>query len=160
MIILGVDPGVTGGLAFLYTSSRQLYAYDIPSAAGEVDAEAIVAFLQQHRPDEAFVERAQSMPKQGVSSTFKYGVAYGTIRAVLACGMIPCELVSPAKWKKQLGLSSDKEKSRALALRLFPGRGYFNRKKDHGRAEAALLAHYGAMVRGVVFSTVAGADAA
>jgi len=43
------------------------------------------------------------------------------------------------------GLGSDKEKSRALALRTFSKTPeHFNRKKDHGRSEAALLALYGA----------------
>jgi hypothetical protein len=154
-MILGVDPGVTGGLAFFFPALRTVQVYDIPAAAGEVDAAAIVALLEEHQPDEAFVERAQSMPKQGVASTFKYGVAYGTILTALAIGKVPTHRITPAKWKRAMGLDSDKEKSRALAIRLFPGCGDFTRKKDHGRAEAALIARYGAGVLGLLGQQVA-----
>jgi hypothetical protein len=58
---------------------------------------------------------------------------------------VPLHLVTPGKWKKHFQLTSDKEQSRELAIRLFPGSAFqFNRKKHHGRAEAALLARYGA----------------
>jgi hypothetical protein len=86
------------------------------------------------------------MPKQGVASTFKFGTAYGALLAVTALCEIPTHLVSPRKWKTHFALDSDKEKSRALAIRLWPGCGFFSRVKDHGRAEAALLARYGAEV--------------
>jgi crossover junction endodeoxyribonuclease RuvC len=62
---------------------------------------------------------------------------------VIAASGVPLHLVSPSKWKRHFGLGSDKEKSRALALRLWPGRSdLFGKKKDHGKAEAALLARY------------------
>jgi crossover junction endodeoxyribonuclease RuvC len=64
---------------------------------------------------------------------------------VIGAAAIPLHLVTPAKWKGHLRLSSDKEQARALALRLFPACSeHFKRKKDHGRAEAALIARYGA----------------
>jgi hypothetical protein len=84
------------------------------------------------------------MPRQGVVSVFRYGTAFGALCAVTALCEIPTHLVSPAKWKRHFALDSDKEKSRALAIRLWPGCGLFERKKDHGRSEAALLACYGA----------------
>jgi crossover junction endodeoxyribonuclease RuvC len=64
---------------------------------------------------------------------------------VLALG-VPLYLVAPTKWKPHFSLGSDKEKARALALRLWPTSVHFGRKKDHNRAEAALLARYGAEV--------------
>jgi hypothetical protein len=143
--ILGIDPGVTGGIAFLL-SSGAIEAGDLPTVAGSVDIDALVRRIRNQRPRLAIVERAQAMPKQGVSSTFKYGVAYGALCAVTALLEIPTHLVTPAKWKKHFNLDSDKEKSRALAIRLWPGCGLFERKKDHGRAEAALIARYGAEV--------------
>ena len=60
---------------------------------------------------------------------------------------IPTIHVSPGKWKKHFGLTSDKEKSRALAIATWPQSDHFRRKKDDGRAEAALTALYGARVR-------------
>lgn len=147
-VLVGIDPGITGGIAFLYADGT-VAAYDIPNAGGEVDVDQVVKLLRTYVPERAIVERAQAMPKQGVSSTFKFGQAYGALRAaVVACG-IPHHLVTPQSWKKHFKLDSDKEKSRALAIRLWPGVGLFERKKDHGRAEAALIARYGAEVLGL-----------
>jgi crossover junction endodeoxyribonuclease RuvC len=143
--ILGIDPGVTGGVAALYEYGR-IEAYDIPTVAGSVDVDALVRRVREHAPRFAVIEKAQAMPKQGVASTFKYGVAYGALCAVVALCNVPYQLVSPRKWKSHFGLDADKERSRALAIRLWPGCGLFERKKDHGRAESALLARYGAEV--------------
>jgi hypothetical protein len=141
--ILGVDPGITGGLAFLFPTGA-LEVGDIPVVAGEVDVDTLVRQVCAFSPAFAVIERANAMPKQGVSSTFKYGVAYGALRTVVALCNIPYRLVTPGKWKNHFGLDSDKEKSRALAIQFWPGCGFFSRKKDHGRAEAALIARYGA----------------
>jgi hypothetical protein len=85
------------------------------------------------------------MPKQGVSSTFKFGASYGAVLGVLAALKIRTVLVSPTTWKRHFALDSDKEKSRALALRTFAQTPeHCARKKDDGRAEAALLALFGA----------------
>ena len=140
--ILGVDPGITGGIAFLF--ANRVVAEDIPTAGGEVDVDTLVRRVREMQPALAIIERANAMPKQGVASTFKYGVAYGALRTVVALCNIPYRLVTPGKWKNHFGLDSDKEKSRALAIQFWPGCGYFARKKDHGRAEAALIARYGA----------------
>lgn len=144
MIILGIDPGVTGGIAFLDNHDGLITAEDMPNVAGELDVDAIIRMIQFHSPVLAFVERANAMPKQGVSSTFKFGVAYGSLRTIPAALKIPTFLVSARKWKSHFALDADKEKARALAIRLWPGYGLFERKKDHGKAEAALIARYGA----------------
>jgi hypothetical protein len=79
--------------------------------------------------------------------TFKFGVAYGALRATLVACNVPTHLISPSKWKRAYGLDSDKEKSRAFAIRLWPGCALFARKRDYGRAEAALLAKYGSTIQ-------------
>lgn len=145
--ILGIDPGVTGGIAFYFPDApARITAEDIPVAGGEVDVDTLAARVRQMGPTHAIIERASSRPGQGVASTFKYGQAYGALRAVVAALAIPSTLVTPARWKRHFGLDADKERSRALALRLWPGHDCFRRKSDHGRAEAALLAKYGAEV--------------
>jgi len=142
--ILGIDPGVTGGIAFLY--SDHIEAFDIPTVDGSVDVDALARLVREHAPRLAIIEKGQAMPKQGVVSVFKYGTAYGALCAITALCEIPTRIVSPRKWKNHFGLDADKEKSRALAIRLWPGTGLFERKKDHGKSEAALLARYGAEV--------------
>jgi crossover junction endodeoxyribonuclease RuvC len=145
--ILGVDPGITGGIACLYPDGT-IVAEDIPTVDGRVDVDTLVRRIRELAPQLAVIEKAQAMPKQGVVSVFKYGSAYGALCAITAICEIPTQLVSPRKWKTHFGLDADKEKSRALAIRLWPGAGYFARKKDHGRSGAALLARYGAEVWG------------
>jgi crossover junction endodeoxyribonuclease RuvC len=81
------------------------------------------------------------MPKQGSVSTFTGGVVLGSILAACQRIAIPLELVSAATWKRTMGLDADKAKSLDRARLLFPGAD-LARKRDHGRAEALLLAEY------------------
>jgi crossover junction endodeoxyribonuclease RuvC len=148
--ILGVDPGIHGGLAIVDiidgTTPEIIAIIDIPvagvGAKERVDVLAVRAWIKTHQPDHAVVERGQAMPKQGASSGYKYGRAVGAIEAVIACCEVPLTIVEPAVWKRRLGLyGADKENSRQRALQLFPSaHALLARKMDHGRAEAALLA--------------------
>jgi Holliday junction resolvasome RuvABC endonuclease subunit len=150
MKILGVDPGVHGGLAIVAIDNsaapKLVDAIDIPvagtGAKERVDVLALRAWLATHRPHHALIERAQAMPKQGASSGFKYGRAVGAIEGVIACCEIPLTIVEPSMWKKFHQLrGSDKEAGRQRALQLFPAaHALLARRRDHGRAEAALIA--------------------
>jgi hypothetical protein len=142
----GIDPGLSGAIAFFFpVAADRVAAEDMPIAGGEVDCATLAARIAQMAPSLAVVERVASMPKQGVASTFKFGASYGAVLGVLAALKIQTHLVSPAVWKRYFKLDSDKDKSRAKALRTFPKTPqHFARKKDHGRAEAALLALYAA----------------
>jgi uncharacterized protein YbjT (DUF2867 family) len=110
---------------------------------------ALRAWIQTHKPNHAVIERAQAMPKQGASSGFKYGRAVGAIEAAIACCEIPLTIIEPTTWKKFHQLrGGEKEASRQRALQLFPSAHVsFARRKDHGRAEAALLALAGMPVK-------------
>jgi len=152
--ILGIDPGIRGGLAIVDISDgaapRLIDAIDIPvigvGAKERADVLGIRTWILSHLPQHAVIERAQAMPKQGASSGFKYGRAVGAIEAVLACCEIPMTIVEPTAWKKFHRLrGGDKETSRQRALQLFPAaHALLARRKDHGRAEAVLIALYGA----------------
>ena len=148
---LGVDPGIRGGLAIIAidansTAPRLVDTIDIPvtgvGAKERVDVLAIRKWIAQHAPQHALIERAQAMPKQGASSGFKYGRAVGAIEAVITCCAIPLTIIEPTAWKKFHALrGGDKEVGRQRALQLFPAaHALLARKKDHGRADAALIA--------------------
>jgi crossover junction endodeoxyribonuclease RuvC len=143
---MGVDPGVSGAIAFYDCERHEAIAvYDMPAVGKEVDGASIADMITRHSPSIAIIESVHAMPKQGVSSSFNFGFSYGSVRGVVAGAKVRTVLVAPTKWKKHYGLSSDKEMSRALAIRTWPGASdFFRRKKDDGRAEAALLAYYGA----------------
>lgn len=90
-------------------------------------------------------DQVASMPKQGVASTFKLVHPMARSSESWPRLKIQTHLVAPAAWKKHFRLDSDKEKSRALALRTFAASPeHFSRKKDHSRSEAALIALFGA----------------
>ena len=95
----------------------------MPLVDNEVNAKLLANLIVGYgRLECAVVERQQSMPKQGVASSFKTGVGYGIIIGVLAALDIPAYFLSPTQWKKMLHLSKDKEVSRqegpgALACR-------------------------------------------
>jgi crossover junction endodeoxyribonuclease RuvC len=147
VIIIGIDPGLSGAIAF--TARFGAHVEDMPVAGGQVDAANLAQMIGLWKQDNelvAYVEQVAARPGQGVSSMFKFGMSYGAALAVLAACGVPVHLVTPGRWKKALGLSSDKELSRRRAIELFPQlAGDLKRKKDDGRAEALLLAHYGAL---------------
>jgi crossover junction endodeoxyribonuclease RuvC len=152
MLVLGVDPGIHGGLAIVSNDGDRAVivdAIDIPvigsGARERVDAIAVQNFIQHHRPAFALVERAQAMPRQGASSGFKYGRAVGALESTVVLCTVPLEIVEPTAWKRFWKLPpKDKERSRQRALELFPAaHALLARKLDHGRAEAALIALYG-----------------
>jgi crossover junction endodeoxyribonuclease RuvC len=152
VVVLGVDPGIRGGLAIvrlLESGPHLVDAIDIPvigsGAKERVDAIALQQWLLNHGPYRAFVERAQAMPKQGASSGFKYGRAVGSLEAIITVCNIPLEFVEPSLWKRALRLrGKDKEGARQLALQQFPHAHHLlKRKADHQRAEAALIGYFG-----------------
>lgn len=103
--------------------------------------------IREFMPQHAVIERAQAMPDQGASSGFLYGRAVGALEALVEPMMIPLTVIEPTAWKKSHALiKRGKEDSRQRAIRLFPGSAGFERKLDHNRAEAALIAWYGIML--------------
>ena len=139
--VAGIDPGFGGAIAFL--TEGDLVTYDMPIMAGLINVDALARLFLAHPSRLCVCEKAASMPKQGVASTFKFGMSFGAALAVPCCLRVPLQLVAARIWKKHFTLDKDKEKSRALAIRLWPGGRQFERVRDHNRAEAALIARYG-----------------
>ena len=153
----GIDPGLDGAVAVFVPEGRSLYVFDIPTVGSgkdrRVNPGGLRDWLDQHRADRIAIERVFAMPSRRLTNgarvpmpasfAFKYGETCGVIRARVACVGIPHEYVTPQVWKKTLRLNGDKERSRLRALELFPDHTFlFARKKDHGRAEAALIAFW------------------
>jgi crossover junction endodeoxyribonuclease RuvC len=109
-----------------------------------IDANELTSLLmaaRDGRPARIIVERSQAMPGQGVSSTFCIGVVLGSLLAACQRIAVPLDLVTASAWKGAMGLGSDKAASLDKARLLFPT-AELDRKKDHNRAEALILAEY------------------
>jgi crossover junction endodeoxyribonuclease RuvC len=148
LTVIGIDPGLTGAVAVL--SDYPLLAVPMPvtdySPTGfvkrAVDLYALADLLVRYPSATVYLERVNAMPGQGVAGMFSLGMSYWGVAGVAAGLGLPVKLVTPQEWKRYFGLSADKDMARQLAQRLFPDVD-LSRKKDHGRAEALLIAKYG-----------------
>ena len=145
---LGIDPGAVSGAWGLIDHHGEFQSCgDIPNKDGRINTRQFWAALSQaidKRDCVIWCESVFSRPGQGIASSFKFGRAAGAIEAVCERFMYPWHLITPNSWKKHFLLNSNKDESSALARSLFPKAvPQLRRKKDHGRAEALLIARYG-----------------
>jgi len=138
---LAIDPGLKGALAWVNEAGFLLEVEDMPVVDNNVSAPLLANLIVGYGPVEVIIiERQQSMPKQGVASSFKTGTGYGILIGICAALHIPTVFWPSSMWKKTLRLSSNKEYSRQRALERWPDQtSLFKLKKHEGRAEAALL---------------------
>lgn len=155
--IIGVDPGAAGAIAIIESTGKLVHVFDMPSvevvvggkAKRRVSPEMLAAELRLYANQGAvaYVEQVGAMPGQGVSSMFAFGQAFGIVLGVMAGLAIPTQTVTPGKWKKDLKLNGGKDAARAKAAQVWPAHaGEFKRVKDDGKAEAGLIAIWGAGV--------------
>lgn len=157
LCLMAVDPGVTGAVAFYFPDHPERVAVaDMPAVDGEVNVPELERMIRSFAPAFAVVEKVTAMPSvagrdgkrrsMGATSAFNFGGAFHAAMATIQCCHVPMHRIPPATWKahyKLKGGKDAKEASRAEALRLFPASPeHFSRKKDHNRAEAALLARF------------------
>ena len=141
--IAGIDSGsVNPGLALISSISESVSVEDLPPCNDQVDAVSVACRLEQMKPDMIFADVSARL-LQGLSSTFRLGVAIGIIIGVIDALRVPVQFVAPTVWKRHFHLGREKEESRAKALQPFSAQAAaFARKKDHRHAEACLLAAY------------------
>lgn len=148
MRILGVDPGLSGALCVLdKDADALLFIEDMPVVEKQVNAQllsnSIYRLKEKYDFQIAAVEAVHSMPRQGVASSFKFGVNYGMILGILGAFEIPVRHVIPHRWTTDLRVGPSKDKHRQRAIERWPSWSEsFKRVKDEGRADAALIAHW------------------
>ena len=153
MWTIGIDPGKTGGVALVNSQSPILKSMPLLPDR-RIDGAVLRDWLCSVDLDGCIcgIERAQSMPQQGIKSTFNYGVDYGIVFGILTILKIPFYEIAPATWKKYFSLwGKDKSESVAAAIKLCPdakdqiirpkmrGEGFVY---NDGLAEALLIAIY------------------
>ncbi len=156
MKICGVDPGCSGALALLDESGNLLECEDMPTvkiksgktAKARLACGELVRLLREWAPDVVVIELVGGMPGQGAASSFQFGYAAGGLEGACAALGLSVQYTSPVVWKRAMKVTSDKETSRLLAMRRWPGSSkQFARKSDDGRAEAALIAEWSRLQR-------------
>ena len=164
MKVIGIDSGLTGAICLFDPSTQNIVVYDFPTIqvkVGKVNRTKIqpvllsdvISVIRVDNPDQltGYIEGNNARPPtgraMGATSVWSMAQAQAYAEMALECHKIPFQLIPPSKWKKILGVPKDKEAARQFALRLFPNQSeLFARKKDHNRAEAALLAMTGAQL--------------
>jgi hypothetical protein len=148
----GIDPGISGAIALIDSDGLLIYAEDLPVVDGRLSSSLLDQWFEDLAPitpDWVYIEQVHSMPKMGVRSMFTFGHTLGVIEGVVGARRLRSQLVTPTQWKRHMGVTSDKDTSRARALELWPDQAdRFRRKKDADRAEAALIAEYGRLTKG------------
>lgn len=152
-VVLGVDPGLDGALAFYDTEAGTLDVVDMPTVSvvrngktkRDVDAVEMARIVRSHHPNKAVVEQVGATPQMGVTSAFTFGEGKGVVRGVCAGLRVPLNKVLPQTWQRDMQARGSKAASRERAAKLFPKRrDLFARVKDDGRADATLIAAWGA----------------
>ena len=154
MLIIGIDPGISGSICF-FENGKILEVIEMPlMTEGKKNkkqvngAQIYNEFLKRIniKDDEirVVIEQVSAMPGQGVTSMFNFGQSYGILKGICSAMQLPMFFVRPAKWKKYFNLiNSQKDASRTKAIEIFP---YFStqlsKKKDSNKADAILIASF------------------
>ena len=155
MLIIGIDPGITGSICF-FEDGKIIDVLEMPNMAegkknkkqvnGAQIYHEISLRIKNLKKEEikVVIEQVSAMPGQGVTSMFNFGQSFGILKGICSAMQLPMYFVRPTKWKKYFNLiNSEKDASRTKAIEIFP---YFSsqllRKKDSNKADAILIASY------------------
>ena len=155
MLIIGIDPGISGSICFL-DNGKILDVIEMPimtdgkknkkQVNGSQVYNEISKRIKQFEKSQirVVIEHVSAMPGQGVTSMFNFGQSFGILKGICTAMQLPMYFVRPAKWKKYFNLlNSEKDASRTRAIEIFP---YFSsqlsRKKDSNKADAILIASF------------------
>ena len=155
MLVIGIDPGITGSICF-FEDGKIIDVIEMPNMpegkknkkqvnGAQVFHEISLKIKDKKKENiKVIIEQVSAMPGQGVTSMFNFGQSYGILKGICSAMQLPMYYVRPAKWKKHFNLlNSEKDASRTRAIEIFP---YFStqlsRKKDSNKADAILIASF------------------
>ena len=155
MLVIGIDPGISGSICF-FKDGVILDVIDMPTMTEgkknkkQVNGSQIFNEISERiqsidkKDIKVIIEQVSAMPGQGVTSMFNFGQSFGILKGLCSAMQLPIYFVRPAKWKKYFNLiNSEKDASRTRAIEIFP---YFSsnlsKKKDSNKADAILIASF------------------
>ena len=155
MLIIGIDPGISGSICF-FEDGKIIDIIEMPSMAegkknkkqvnGSQICNEINSRIKKLNKQEikVVIEQVSAMPGQGVTSMFNFGQSFGVLKGICSAMELPMYFIRPAKWKKYFNLiNSEKDASRTKAIQIFPYiSSQLSKKKDSNKADAILLASF------------------
>jgi|TARA_X000000368_G_scaffold380816_1_gene336870 crossover junction endodeoxyribonuclease RuvC len=155
MLVIGIDPGITGSICF-FEDGKIIDLIDMPNMADGKKQKKQVNGAQiyneillrtknvEKRNIKVVIEHVSAMPGQGVTSMFNFGQSFGVLKGICSAMQLSMHFVRPAKWKRFFNLiNAEKDASRTKAIEIFPYIStQLSRKKDANKADAALIASF------------------
>ena len=155
MLIIGIDPGISGAICF-FEDGKVKEVIDMPTMAEgkknkrQVNGPQIYNEISlrvnkfQKKEIIIVIEQVSAMPGQGVTSMFNFGQSFGVLKGICAAMQLSMYFVRPSKWKKYFGLiKTEKDASRTKVIEIFPYiSSQLSRKKDSNKADAILIASF------------------
>jgi crossover junction endodeoxyribonuclease RuvC len=155
MLIIGIDPGISGSICF-FQDGKIIDVVEMPTMTegkknkkqvngSQIFNEILSRIKKLDKKDiKVIIEQVSAMPGQGVTSMFNFGQSFGILKGICSAMQLPMYFVRPAKWKKYFNLiNSEKDASRTRAIEIFPYfSGQLSRKKDSNKADAILIASF------------------
>ena len=157
--IIGIDIGSQGAIALLTPAGDLIEVVDMPilrdgpKGRPNVNAALLAEIVFKMQAAMAFVEFVGARPGEGAVGAFAFGRSRGVIEGVCGAGGVPLSFLTPAHWKRLVGIAPGREgakdAARSEAIRRWPRQAAtFARVKDDGRAEACLIAVAGLTRKG------------
>ncbi len=155
MLIIGIDPGISGAICF-FEDGQVKEIIDMPVMAdgkknkrqinGSQTYNEISKRINKFPKKDVIVviEQVSAMPGQGVTSMFNFGQSFGVLKGICSAMQLSMFFIRPAKWKKYFGLiKTEKDASRTRVIEIFPYiSSELSRKKDSNKADAVLIASF------------------
>tara|TARA_Y100000996_G_C22136400_1_gene484378 strand:- start:84 stop:578 length:495 start_codon:yes stop_codon:yes gene_type:complete len=155
MLIIGIDPGISGSLCF-FEDGKIIDVIEMPVMAEgkknkrQVNGSQIYNEIFKRTKGiekkniKVIIEQVSAMPGQGVTSMFNFGQSFGVLKGICSAMQLPLYFVRPAKWKKYFNLiNSEKDASRTKAIEVFPYISQqLSKKKDANKADAILISSF------------------
>jgi len=153
MIIIGIDPGVSGAICIL-TNGKITEIYEMPTMIDgkknkkQVNGAEVTNIINKELVNEkdinVVIEHVSAMPGQGVTSMFNFGQSFGVLKGICAALKLPVHFIRPVKWKKHFNLiNTEKDASRTKVIEVFPYiSSKISKKKDANKADAILIARF------------------
>ena len=155
MLIIGIDPGISGSICF-FQDGKIIDVVEMPTMTegkknkkqvngSQIFNEILFRIKRLDKKDvKVIIEQVSAMPGQGVTSMFNFGQSFGILKGICSAMQLPMYFVRPTKWKKYFNLiNSEKDASRTKAIEIFPYfSGQLSRKKDSNKADAILIASF------------------